>query len=450
MDGAGNATEYREKLRRLYAPLKSEHVLSHNIIVGAGTMLAGALGVAFQVLLSHQLRPSEFGGVFAVVTLITVVALPANAFTLLMAREASRDRVHGHYAPSSTLLRRGDRALIWGGIGIGVCVALSSPLLASFLNVRVELILAAAVGLPSALALPLLMGEFQGEQRFVALSLLLIGQAGAKLGAAILLGSLFGAPGIIAGISLGGAVAYLVARRTLRRKLSIRPRLPWIRSAASYLAIVMPSTLSLAVLLSSDVLLVKHFFPTQIAGEYAAVAAVGRAIFWGASGVAAVLFPKVIARVSRGQSGLPLITGSLLLVMAGGLTAVILLAVSSTWLLTAFAGRAYAGAAGYLAWYALGMLLLGGAAILVATHQSQGKAGFLIVLVPLSLLEPALLVVFHSNLIQVVQAVDFSMASVLAGLAILYVVQERGSRQMNPSIALGPASAAIRSSGVTP
>ena len=410
-------------------------------------MFAGVLGIAFQVLVSHQLRPAEFGGVFAVVTLISVVGIPANAFTLLMARETSRDRAQGQEASSSTLLRQGDRALIVGGSALGLILALSSPLVAGFFNVRIELILAAAAGLPFALALPFLVGEFQGDQRFVALSLLLVGQAGLKLVAATILGNLFGALGVIAGISLGGVMVYLIARRLLHRKLSIRVRLPWLRSAVSYLLVILPSTLAVAVLLSSDVLLVKHFFPTHIAGEYAAVAALGRAIFWGASGVAAVLFPKVVVRGSRDLSGFHLISGSLLLVIIGGVSVLILLSLGSTWLITAFAGRDYTDAAGLLGWYALGMLLLGGAVILIATLQSSGKPGFLAVLLPLSALEPIALATFHSSVIQVVQVVDVSMASIFAGLGALYLVQEWGRRTAVTLVPSASTSAAIGNSG---
>src|SRR3981081_88876 len=81
--------------RSAYALLKSERVLAHNFIVGAGTVAAGILGVAFQSLFSHQLTPVDYGSVFAVVTLITFIGLPASALTLLMARETSRDKADG-------------------------------------------------------------------------------------------------------------------------------------------------------------------------------------------------------------------------------------------------------------------------------------------------------------------------------------------------------------------
>jgi O-antigen/teichoic acid export membrane protein len=406
--------------------VKGERVLTHNLIVGGGTMGAGILGVAFQAVISHRLRPADFGGVFAVVTLITFIALPATAFTLLMARETSRSRATGQSASSATLLRKGNRALISIGAAVAVTLAATSPLLGRFLDVPASLLIAAAAGIPFSVALPLLLGELQGEQRFVAYSTLLFSQAALKVLGALTLGVLLGPVGIIAGISLGTAIVYAVGLSLLRKKLSIRPRLPWWRPAAAYLAVIMPSTVALAVLLSADVLLVKHYFPTRAAGEYSAVAAVGRAIFWGASGVAAVLFPKVIYRNSQGQSGFRLVGASLVLVALGGLFGLGVLSFTSTRLLTAFAGPAYSSGAGYLPWYALGMTFLGGAAVLIATHQSSGKPAFLAVLLPLTLVEPVLLVVFHQSLSQVVWMVNISSILVFVSLAALYAIQERG------------------------
>jgi O-antigen/teichoic acid export membrane protein len=416
-------------------PLKGERVISHNMIVGFGTIVAGLLGVAFQSLVSHQLRPADYGSVFAVVTVITFIGLPASAFTLLMARETSRGQASGHQAASATLLRRGNRALMLFGIALGCLMALSSQALARFLDIPVELLFAAAVGVPFGIALPLLLGEFQGEQRFVAFSLLMVGQAGAKLLGAIALGLVFGPLGVIAGISLATLAMYVIALHLLRRRLAIRPNLSWWRPAAQYLLVVLPSTLALAVLLSADVLLVKHFFPTRAAGEYAAVAALGRAIFWGASGVAAVLFPKVVFSATQGRSGSHLVGASMVFVAIGGLAGLTLLSVGSRWLLTAFAGGAYAGAAGYLSWYALGMTMLGGIAVLIATHQSHGRRGFLAVLLPMTVIEPLMLMAFHQDLLQVVQVLDISMALILAALGILYLVEERARRYASLEVA---------------
>ena len=421
-----------------------ERVFTHNFIVASGTVVAGGLGVVFQSLVSHRLQPADFGAVFAVLSLITLIGLPASAFTLLMARETSRDRASGNQEGSTVLLRGGNRALLVAGLGLGAALVLASPVLDRFLAVRTELLIAAAAGLPFGLALPLLLGEFQGEQRFVSFAALSTGQAALKLIGAIALGSMWGPVGIIAGISVAGAAVYLMGLLMLRKKLSIRPRLPWWRPAAAYLAVVLPSTLALGVLLSTDVLLVKHFFPTKVAGEYAAIAALGRAIFWGATGVAAVLFPKIVFRGASGLSGSPLVGVSLFLVGLGGVAGLALVSLGSRWLLLAFAGSAYAGAAMYLPWYSIGMIFLGAAAVLIATHQTRGTPGFLAVLVPLTALEPILLLLFHQSLWQTVAVLDISMALVAVGLGALYLVQERNKTSTATLVATsGPGASNV-------
>src|SRR5207253_650681 len=120
-----------------------------------------------------------------------------------------------------------------------------------------------------------------------------------------------------------------------------------------------------------------------------AVAAIGRAVFWGATGVATVLFPKVAYRGAKGQKDSHLVAASLLLVALGGTLGLGLLSLIAAPLLSAFAGSAYVGASAYLPWYTLGMTLLGGVAVLIAVHQSRGDATFLAFLLPLAALEPA-------------------------------------------------------------
>jgi O-antigen/teichoic acid export membrane protein len=312
-----------------------------------------------------------------------------------------------------------------GGLMLAIGLSISSPILGPFLNVSPQLLIAGAAGIPFALALPLLLGKFQGDQRFVSLSFLLVCTAALKLLGALTLGRLLGPVGIIAGISLGTAVVYVIALGMLPRNMPNDPASSWWRPALAYLSVIVPSTLALGVLLSADVLLVKHVFPSRLAGEYAAVAALGRAIFWGATGVAGVLFPKAVFRETQGRRSAPVVGASLALVAAGGIGGLIVLSFASNWLLTAFAGTAYSEAAIYLPWYAVGMTLLGASAVLITTQQSRGRPAFLAVLLPLSFLEPALLVAFHQNLTQVVQVLDISMVLIASGLAIQFVLQQR-------------------------
>jgi hypothetical protein len=195
-----------------------------------------------------------------------------------------------------------------------------------------------------------------------------------------------------------------------------------------------------------------------MAGEYAAVAALGRAIYWAAAGIAVVLFPKVIVRETGGKSGSELILASLLLVWLGGTVALTMLALAAGPLLGAFAGPAYAGGASYLAWYGLGMMLFGAASVLIATYQSRGTPRFLLVLVPVAVLEPVFITWLHDSLLQVVQLVDLCMALLLCALASMYLAEVRTRLrgldltlpiQAEPAVELA-ASLGVRAQGEFP
>jgi O-antigen/teichoic acid export membrane protein len=399
--------------------IRRERLISHNLIVTVGTLSAGMLGFVFQSVISHRLAPSEYAGVFAVLALVTTLGLPSSAITLMMAREASRDHAAGQRAASTALLVEGNRYLLLAGGALALVLIAASPFLAVFLKTSTALIIYAACGMPFGLALPLASGALQGDQRFGSLASIYVSQASLKLAAALLFSIPLGPSGIVLGISVASLVTYLIAVGMLRRRLAIKVRWPWWRAVREYLPVVLPSSLALAVLFNADVVLVKHFFAPSVAGQYSAVAALSRAIYFAAGGVAAVLFPKVIFRETKGEAGGHLIWASIALVAIGGLAGLVLLSVRANVFLTYFAGSNYVGGAHYLPWYALAMTLLGSAAVLIATHQSRGELTFLAALLPISLLEPALIAIFHQSLMQVLAVMNASLAVLVVSLGWL-------------------------------
>jgi O-antigen/teichoic acid export membrane protein len=322
-------------------------------VVAGATISAGVLGILFQSLTSHRFKPGEYGAIFAAMSMLATIAIPAGALTLLMARETSRDEAESRSDRSAAMLRIGNRWLLAAGAICTLLVIQISSQLGSFFSAPSSLVVAAAAGIPFTLALPVLLGELQGEQRFVAFSVLTSGQAALKVIGALALGLLLGPVGVLVGISIATAVTYLVARALIRRpRRTIESPLEWMR-IAKYLAKVLPGTLGLAVLLSTDVLLAKHFFSPQQAGLYAVIAALGRAVFWGATGVAVVLFPKLVFRETKGSDGTHLVLGSLLLVALGGSLGLVVVMKWSEPVVRVFAGVQYVEAAYYLPWYAV-------------------------------------------------------------------------------------------------
>jgi O-antigen/teichoic acid export membrane protein len=402
--------------------LLPDRLISHNFVVAAGGISAGVLGLVFQGITSHRFRPTDYGAIFAVLSVLATIAVPAGALTLVMAKEASRDQADARSDRSAVMMRVGNRWLLLAGAICALLIILASRKLGAFFSASPSLFVVAALGIPFILALPVLLGELQGEQRFVAFSILTSGQAGLRLVAAFALGWFFGPIGVLAGVSLATGLTYVMARGIIgRRSSDTRASVEWGR-VLRYLGVVLSGTLGLALLLGNDVLLVKHFFKEEPAGQYAVIAALGRGIFWGATGVAVVLFPKLVFRDFRNAKSANLVFGSLVFVALGGIAGMLVLLAWSRQIVVAFGGAKYLNAAVYLPWYAVGMTLLGAAYVLVTTYQSRGDARFLLVLIPVSVLEPGLIIRFHSDLLQVVQVMDLSMLVLVLGLSGLYLL----------------------------
>jgi O-antigen/teichoic acid export membrane protein len=417
--------------RNSWTALSTERLVAHNVIVGASTLVAGALGFSMQALLSHRLNPADFGVAFAVLSLLMVIWLPSNALMLVIAGATSRD---ARGERSAAVMWLWHRYLLMGGMAIGLACIGGAGWLGRVFSLPPVVFIPAAVSIPFGLALPVLLGRLQGRQRFSSFSMLLVGQAAIRLIAVIAFAALMGAIGVLVGVAAGNVIVYLVALAVIGRQGSDRSAASGeSREAFQSLAVILPSSLALAVLFGADVLLVKHFFNAGDAGRYAAVAALGRAIFWGASGIAVVLFPKASAHESHGTTSYHLVIASIGICLLGGIAGLAFLSAGARFALTLFAGPAYVQAGSYLPWYAIAMTMLGGASVLVATGQAQGRGDFLAILFPVTLAEPLLIVRFHQSLSQVVQVLSLSMAVLFVGLVVLYLVGERA--RVRPAVA---------------
>jgi O-antigen/teichoic acid export membrane protein len=396
------------------------------VIVGVSTVVAGALGFGMQALLSHRLAPADYGAAFTVMSVLIMILLPTNALALVVAKEASRDEADPRARHDAAIMWAWHRYLMLGGVGIALLGIAGAPWLAQFFNVSPMVLVPAALSVPFGLAIPLLLGHLQGQQHFRTLALLFVGQAAFRLVLLASLAAAFGAVGALAGVALGNMIVYALAFATVNRTRTTRTptRREWQVSFGS-LGVILPSSLALAVLLSADLLLVKHFFSNGEAGRYAAVAALGRTVFWGATGIGLVLFPKAVLHVRRGSSSSHLVLASVAMCVLGGIAAWAAFSFGSGLILSIFAGHAYAAAGPYLPWYVLAMTLFSGASVLIGIGQARGDPDFLAILIPATLLEPLLIVRFHQSLTQVLQVFTLSMAALFIGLAVLYVLQER-------------------------
>ncbi len=424
-------------IARRAANRERRQFITHNAMAAGGTWVAGILGLLLQALVSHHFKPGEYGQVFAIFSFFTVLTQPAAGFSRMIAWTTSRElaTTHGTDLESSALLRLTIRRLTLLGTAIGLVFVLAAAPLAHYLDVPVLYVILGAVGVPFMFATSPMLASLQGEQRWIPWSSLSIGIALSRIVFVVifvwLFGSALGPGNVLLGISVAAAVLYFTALAMVWPRMR-RGRGPsqW-RPLWRFLVVSVTSTVTVSVLMGSDVIIVQHFFAGKQAGQFSAVTVTARALFFAMGSVTSVLFPKVAARHARQRGTRSVVFASVGIALVGGLLGLLVFSLLSTTILHDFSGKGYEGGAGYIGWYALGMPLLAAVVMLSNTQQSLADLNLLWVLIPGTLIKPLLIIFFHSSLLVVSLMSDLSIAAVLVALAAQYLITERRVR-LNP------------------
>jgi O-antigen/teichoic acid export membrane protein len=404
--------------------------ITQNAVAAAGTWGAGVLGLLLQALVSHHFNPRLYGEVFAVFSFFTVLTQPAAGFSRMVAWTTSRELAtkQGTDVESSALLRMTIRRLTLIGTALGLVFIIGGGLLASYLAVPLSYIIVGAVGVPFMFATSPMLASLQGEQRWIPWSALSIGIALSRVVFVIIFAFWLGPQGVMLGISVAAAVLYFIALAMVWPRMRRGRGVTGWKPLWRFLLVSVTSTITVSVLLGSDVVLVQHFYPGKPAGQFSAVTVTARALFFAMGSVTSVLFPKVAARHARQRGTKSVVFTSVGIALVGGLLGLLVFSLLSTSILRDFSGKSYDGGAGYIGWYALGMPLLAAVVMLSNTQQSLADLNLLWVLIPGTLIKPLLIYLFHSSLFVVSLMSDISIAAVLVALAVQYLLTERRQR----------------------
>lgn len=311
-------------MRRLLQVPRSTFIKG-SILLLASTFIASAGSYLFNVIAGRALGPDSYGALAALVSLLYLMATPSLAMQTLAAREVARLRTTGGVSASEEAGRQFHRwALAVGFVVILFFALLSIPLdnvmrMGSLWPVAVIGVVGGASVVASTLR-----GILQGRGEFGRLALTMIADPVARLATLIillLLGLRFGAG--LAAFVVSGACVYALSALLVRQDRGDRPETlgetsadsddtpkVTLRSVGPYVLIAGLTT----VLYSVDVIVARSTLPEHEAGIYAAVALLGRALYFVGAAASVVMLPLVTQRVTSGMDHWPVLVQSLGLV----------------------------------------------------------------------------------------------------------------------------------------
>lgn len=262
-------------------------VLGGSLIMLFGSGMVSVANFGYNVSMARLLGPAEFGHVTAVATLLMLASAVTLSFQLVCAKfiarqasSASKARIHDGLMKRAWIV----------GAAIGTGMILSSHVIGGLLRLPSHLLIVLlAIGLMFYPALGVKRGVLQGTCNFRYLSGNFVLEALVKLLSAVfLVWAGFGIFGAVGGIATSLLAAFAFARIEFTRKGSAEHVTPAAFREAMQVIVFFVGQV---VLSNIDILLVKYFFAPTEAGLYAAVALVGRLLFYAAWSIVSAMFP---------------------------------------------------------------------------------------------------------------------------------------------------------------
>jgi O-antigen/teichoic acid export membrane protein len=262
----------------------------------AGTVLVSLLNFGYNIAVARMLGAAEFSQAAAAVTLLMLVSCLTLAFQMVCAKFVAKNAGPAEKSfVYRTLLRRA-----WGvGITCGLVLILFSRQVAEWLRMPSPLlVIVLAVGMTFYIPLGVRRGGMQGIYLFRRLSLNYILETSTKFISALVLVKLgYGILGAVGAITISVIIAYFLPGTPVELREQPKVGLP-ASFREGIQAIIF--FVGQVIINNIDILMVKHFFPPDVAGLYAAVALVGRVLYIASWQVVSAMFP--IAAAGRPES----------------------------------------------------------------------------------------------------------------------------------------------------
>lgn len=415
---------YKEKLFQfLFHPL-----ISNSSILVFGSLVASFFSFLFSIFVLRNLSPIEYGIVASLVSLSSLATMPAGAITNTVVRFAATFFAHGELGKAKYLFLKINKSFFIAGVLFFFVFTVFSHQIGSFFNIQDNMLMI-LVGLnvfasllattnPSFLQARLSFRTLASISIFGSLLKLLLGVIFVFLG--------FAAGGVMWAFFISTLIPYISSFFPLRFLLDkkVETTSTHIKLFASY---GIPATITLFAITSfatSDIILVKHFFPPLQAGMYAGLSLIGKVIFFLTGPVATVMFPMIVQRHAKEQRVFNLFLASLFIVAFPSVIMVIFYYLIPVPIISIFS-KTYIPVAGILGFFGLFISVYALLMVTVNFYLAIKKTWVCIPVAIMAFLQIVLIWYFHKDFYEII-LISFSLSLLLfSGLLFYYFLYER-------------------------
>jgi O-antigen/teichoic acid export membrane protein len=395
-------------------------------------MAANAFAYLYQMLLSRTLAPPEYGAMVTLTSIFYVLAVFWRAGQAWVIDAVAGSTRAVPVLPRSIVVIA-VRALLPIGLLVVAASAIASPPIVDFLHLRESgPILVVGAYLATSFLLPVAVGIPLGLQRLLLASGVIVIEPIIRLGLGLALVALgLGLDGALGGYVAGNIAAFVAVLILLRPALRRAPRAeaapPITLRLDRYAVAALAINAGLMTIASVDLVLVKHFFDDNIAGNYAVAFLLGRIMSMGAISLAWVIFVQSATLDPSDPKRAQLLARAIILTVAIALpfTAAYLIAPSVAVLL--MAGPNYSLARQYVGLVGVEMALFSLVYVQVYYHLSVRQLRVIWPLIIATVAEIVIISQLHGSIEQVLVELVAVMGTLLVVVSLLSVNLFRGA-----------------------
>ncbi|HSA83330.1 MAG TPA: oligosaccharide flippase family protein [Patescibacteria group bacterium] len=408
---------------------RAKQLVKHPLIYGSSIVVIGNLAAnffnfLFNIFMNKHVSVADYGVLLSVMSIIAYPALIGSAVVPVVVRFAGIYFAQNNFSMLRGLYVKIKKLLLLIAIIFFVSFLFAMPSINSFFHINnTNILIMTNIIIFFSLIGVVNMAFLQAKLAFAYQVFVNFLNAIIKLSLGmVLVFAGFSVSGATMAMIVAGVLAYCVSFLPLRFIFDRKITVPAISSKELFFY-GLPASLTLVgltSLISTDILLVKHFFSPHDAGLYAGLSLLGRIIFFVSAPIGTVMFPLITQKHSKGENYTNTFKLALLLIGLSSLLLTIFYALFPKFAISLLLKDEYFVIAPYLALFALFIACYCVLSIICTFYLSIKKTKIFIPILVGAVLQIVFIVFFHESFIQIIWISLLITFLLVLGLLLYY------------------------------
>lgn len=405
--------------------------LKHELVTGSfyvfiGTTLSSFLAFFLNLFFARSMSYADYGIFSSLFSLLVLFTIPSQSISAIVVRYATSFFAKKQEARIGAFYLKSLRYLVVFNILFNFVFLLLFPVLSNFLNIdRVGLFLLVGITISMVYLATLNLAFIQSLLQFKLLGFLYVVAGFGKLISGVML--------VYLGFNVYGAIFATFIFSFIDFALGFIPLKEIIRNASKsvnleikdFTSFAVPAgiaVISLSSFISTDVILVKHYFSSNEAGLYGGLSLIGKVIFYFTGPIAIAMFPLIVKRHATDKKFNNLFYLSCLLVLTPSVLITFFYFALPDFTINIFlGGREYLSMAPYLGLFGILLTIFSLNNVFVNFFLSIKKTGVSAVVFLMAALQIIFINLFHKDFYQIIFVSISSSVLLLIFLIIFYL-----------------------------